>query len=427
MQLELGVVKPQNKSNDHVPLAERMRPSTLDAFVGQEHVVGEGTLLRQAILSDQLRSLILWGPPGSGKTTLATVISHMTHCHFEKFSAVLTSITDIKKVMETSRKLLRQTNQRMIVFIDEIHRFNKSQQDAFLSYVEDGSIILIGATTENPSFEIISPLLSRSKVFVLNALSEVQLIAILKRALMDDSLLKTKPMQITDDALEAIVHFSNGDARFALNTLELLITNFPENSKIVFDSTFVTKSMGKIVSYYDKDREEHYNIISALHKSMRNSDPDASLYWLFRMLEGGEDPLFIVRRLIRFASEDIGNADPQALILAIAVKENIHFIGMPESDTALAQLVIYLATAPKSNSAYLAAQKVKQDIRQGKIYPVPLHLRNAPTKLMKELNYGKNYQYAHNFENQKTDMKCLPDELEGTKYYIPKNVVREST
>lgn len=404
------------------PLAERLRPRCLDELLGQEHILGPGKLLRRAIERDEVQSLILWGPPGSGKTTIARIIASMTNSFFLSFSAVISGIKEIKEIMKQAEHQKRYYHRRTILFIDEIHRFNKAQQDAFLPYVERGDIILIGSTTENPSFEIISPLLSRSKVFRLRELSEEDLITILKRALEDEERgLKGFQPRIEPKLLRQIAVYANGDARIALNTLEIATMNTPPDKKgdRRITAAVIEDAMQKRLLLYDKKGEEHYNIISALHKSMRNSDPDASLYWLARMLEAGEDPLYIARRIVRFASEDIGNADPQALTLAMSAMQAVHFIGMPEGNLALAQAVVYMATAPKSNSLYKAYARVKEDVEKTWAEPVPLHLRNAPTSLMKRMGYGKGYQYAHHFEEGIAPLDCLPDKLKGRRYYQP--------
>jgi putative ATPase len=403
------------------PLADRMRPRTLDEFVGQEHLVAPGKPLRIQIERDDMGSLIFWGPPGTGKTTLAQIIARMTKAEFTEFSAVLTGIKEIKQVMSDAERA-RQYGTRTIVFIDEIHRFNKAQQDAFLPHVEKGNIRLIGATTENPSFEIISALLSRSRVYVLKPLTEEQVVLLLKRALADDERgLGAMKLQATDAVLAKIAAYSSGDARSAYNVLEVAATLARATKEVGAEITdaIVTDALQKRVLLYDKTGEEHYNLISALHKSVRNSDADAAIYWLGRMLEAGEDALYIARRVVRMSVEDIGLADPNALALCMAARDAVDFIGMPEGNLALAQAVVYLALAPKSNALYTAYAEVQQDVEATAAESVPLHLRNAPTGLMKGLGYGQGYQYAHDVEGKIADMQCLPDNLRDRTYYHP--------
>ncbi len=399
-----------------------MRPRTFDEFVGQQELLARGKPLREAIERDLLQSIILWGPPGTGKTTLARIIADTTRARFVSFSAVLAGIKEIRDVMAEAERLRRSAGRRTIVFIDEIHRFNKAQQDAFLPRVEAGDIVLIGATTENPSFEVNAALLSRSKVFVLHGLTAEEVTAILHRALSDaERGLGDERVTVDDQSIGAIALYANGDARSALNLLELSVAAAPTvDGERRVDVAQVEQAIQRRALLYDKSGEEHYNLISALHKSMRNSDPDGSVYWLARMVEAGEDPLYIARRLVRFASEDIGNADPQALTVAVAAKEAVHFIGMPEGNTALAQAALYLATAPKSNAVYEAYSRAAEDAHKDVAQPVPLHLRNAPTKLMKDLQYGKGYKYAHREADAIADMSCLPSALEGRKYYEPR-------
>src|SRR5712692_5430649 len=402
-----------------------MRPRNLDEFVGQEHLIAPGKPLRAQIERDDLGSLIFWGPPGTGKTTLAKIIASLTRAEFIEFSAVLAGIKEIKQVMADAERA-RQYGTRTLVFIDEIHRFNKAQQDAFLPHVEKGNIRLIGATTENPSFEIISALLSRSRVYVLKPLTEEQIVLLLRRALDDrERGLGTVKLSANDDVLRKIAAYSSGDARSAYNVLEVAAALALDHEKVTagaeITAEIVQVALQKKVLLYDKAGEEHYNLISALHKSVRNSDPDASLYWLGRMLEAGEDPLYIARRVVRMAVEDIGLADPTALSLCMAARDAVDFIGMPEGNLALAQAVVYLALAPKSNALYTAYQAVQQDVEQTAAEPVPLHLRNAPTGLMKGLGYGQGYQYAHDVEGKVADMQCLPDNLRGRIYYHPTN------
>lgn len=405
--------------NSSAPLAARLRPQTLDEFVGQTHLLGKGKILRNLIESDRISSMIFWGPPGVGKTTLARIIANQTKAEFIDFSAVTSGIKEIRSVMQQADEN-RIYGTRTIVFVDEIHRFNKAQQDAFLPFVEKGSIILIGATTENPSFEVNGALLSRCKVFVLKALESDELVTLLARAIKDSRGFGDMEIQIEPDMLKAIANFANGDARSALSTLEMVVLNGETNGNTVkITPETLEQCTSKKSLLYDKNGEEHYNLISALHKSMRNSDPDAAVYWLERMLEGGEDPLYIARRVIRFSSEDIGMADPKALQIAVAAYQACHFIGMPECSVNLAQAVLYMSLAPKSNAVYVADEKAKRDVRSKPNEPVPLVIRNAPTKLMKELDYGKGYQYAHDTEEKLTDMQCLPDSLTGTEYYKP--------
>ena len=408
----------ENDTNQ--PLASRLRPRNLDEFVGQRHLIGEGKVLRKLIESDKISSIIFWGNPGIGKTTLAQIIANKTNSEFINFSAVTSGIKDIKIVMEQAENN-RKLGQRTIVFVDEIHRFNKAQQDAFLPYVEKGSIILIGATTENPSFEINSALLSRCKVFVFKPLETEDLVILLKRAITDERGFGNEKINIEDDFIKIIAEFANGDARTALSTLEMVILNgdVDNNGEITITKETLEQCISKKSLLYDKNGEEHYNIISALHKSMRNSDPDAAVYWLARMLEAGEDPLYVARRVTRFASEDIGLADPHALEIAVAAYQACHFIGMPECTVHLTEAVIYMSMAPKSNAMDVAYMLAKRDAKEHIAEPVPLQIRNAPTKLMKELNYGKDYKYAHDYEEKMTSMQCLPDSLVGREYYKP--------
>ncbi len=402
------------------PLARRLRPQTLDDYVGQGHLVGKGKVLRQMLDTDRISSMIFWGPPGVGKTTLARIIANMTHSSFIDFSAVTSGIKEIKEVMKRAEDS-RMMGVKTIVFVDEIHRFNKAQQDAFLPYVEKGSIILIGATTENPSFEINSALLSRCKVFVLQALTEEDIRRLLHHALNDSKGLGNTPIHIEERLVNAIAVFANGDARTALNTLDMAVLNgeIQPDGSIVVKEEVLEQCIGKKMLLYDRNGEEHYNLISALHKSMRNSDPDAAIYWLARMLEAGEDPLYIARRLVRFASEDVGIADSKALQVAVAAYQACHFNGMPECDVNLAHAVVYLSMAPKSNALYIGYGKAKADAAQMLAEPVPLQIRNGVTELMQELHYGEGYQYAHDTKEKLTDMECLPESLKGKEYYVP--------
>ena len=404
------------------PLADRIRPRTLEEFVGQEHLLGQGKVLRQAIETDHLPSMILWGPPGSGKTTLAMIIASTTGAQFIAFSAVLAGVKEIKEVIKEANGEWKYRKRRTILFVDEIHRFNKAQQDAFLPHVEKGTIVLIGATTENPSFEVISPLLSRTKVFTLDPLTEEEIEVILNRGLTDKERgLGKYPTMIEPEVIKGICQLASGDARIGLNTLEMLVLTTPQNSKGLrhIKKEDLKEVLQRKSFLYDKSGEEHYNLISAFHKSLRGSDPDAALYWLGRMLEAGEDPLYIARRMIRFASEDVGNADPQALQVAVSAMEAFHFIGLPEGDLALAQAAIYLATAPKSNAIYTAYQRVQKDVRELENMPVPLHIRNPVTSLMKDLGYGKDYKYPHDYPDHFVEEEYLPENLKGRIYYHP--------
>jgi putative ATPase len=430
MNLFSNLEPPERKAPDkNAPLADRMRPQRLEDYAGQKHLLAPGKPLRVSIEKDQLRSLILWGPPGTGKTTLARIIAQMTRSDFIPFSAVLAGIKEIKTVMSEAERTGRY-GRRTILFVDEIHRFNKAQQDAFLPYVENGSITLIGATTENPSFELNSALLSRSKVFVLHPLSVEDIVGLLNRAVTDAvNGLGAEVIRIDPSLIEQMAVFANGDARTAYNTLEIAAQLAPSDAAGVKTVTpdILEDAFQKRMLLYDKAGEEHYNLISALHKSMRNSDPDATLYWLGRMLESGEDPLYIARRIVRFASEDVGMADPMALPLAVSAMQAFDFIGLPEGNLAIAQAAVYMATAPKSNALYRAYGAVAQDVKNTLAEPVPLHLRNAPTKLMKELDYGKGYQYAHDFQDKLTDMSCLPKSLEQRVYFTPTDEGFEQT
>ncbi len=408
-----------NENEANQPLAARLRPQTLEEFVGQRHLLGPGKVLRRLIESDNISSMIFWGPPGVGKTTLARIIAHRTKAEFIDFSAVTSGIREIREVMQQA-EANRRFGGRTIVFVDEIHRFNKAQQDGFLPFVEKGSILLIGATTENPSFEINGALLSRCKVFVLQALGEDDLAALVKRALSDPRGFGGQKIEMPEDLPEVIARFANGDARSALSTLEMVVLNAELDGEVlrVTDETLAQCTSRKSL-LYDKKGEEHYNLISALHKSMRNSDPDAAVYWLARMLESGEDPMYIARRVTRFASEDVGLADPRALQIAVAASEACHLIGMPECSVHLTEAVVYMSLAPKSNALYAAYEAAKKDALEQLAEPVPLVIRNAPTKLMEQLDYGKGYQYAHDAAERLTNMQCLPDSLKDRVYYRP--------
>jgi putative ATPase len=414
---------PRDGPDPGAPLADRMRPARFEDLLGQDDLLAPGKPLRVAIERDLVRSIVLWGPPGTGKTTLARLIASVTRAHFIAFSAVLSGIKEIKAVMTDAEQARRQRGRRTIVFVDEIHRFNKAQQDAFLPRVEAGDIVLIGATTENPSFEVNSALLSRSQVYVLKPLTPEDILEVLHRALADaERGLGQVPVDVAPEALDTMARLANGDARIALNLLEAAVATAPTEAatgRRRVDVAFVEQVAQRRNLLYDKTGEEHYNLISALHKSMRNSDPDAAVYWLARMVEAGEDPLYIARRLIRFASEDVGIADPQALCVAIAAKDAVHFVGMPEGNNALAQAAVYLATAPKSNALYVGYQQAANDATRDLAEPVPLHLRNAPTRLMKDLEYGKGYEYAHDDRDAITGMDCLPPRLQGRRYYQP--------
>ena len=413
----------ERKKPEYIPLAERQRPGTLDEIVGQEHLIGPDKVLRLMVERDQLASIILWGPPGTGKTTLARVIARQTRAPFVSYSAVLSGIREIKSVMVEAEGYFKKTGGRTVVFVDEIHRFNKAQQDAFLPYVESGVIILIGATTENPSFEVISALLSRCKVYVLNPLGPPAIQNILRRALSNtEHGLGNISIAVADEVLRQLAVFANGDARSALNTLEIAVSIAILRAKgtpAELGTADLESAMQQKMPQYDKNGEEHYNLISALHKSMRNSDPDAALYWMGRMLEAGEDPIYIARRMTRFASEDVGMADVRALSVALDAVEAVRLIGLPECKLALAQAAVYLSVAPKSNALYTAYARVSDDVQRSYNEPPPLHIRNAPTRLMEELGYGKGYRYAHDLEDKVADMDCLPDSLRNRRYYHP--------
>lgn len=414
---------PEEKDLPHsMPLAARMRPQTFAEFVGQEHLVAEGRVLRKCIEADQLPSMVFWGPPGSGKTTLAHIIANVTRAHFSLLSAVSAGVADLRRVIEEAKKRLKASGQRTILFVDEIHRFNKAQQDAVLPFAENGTVTFIGATTENPSFEVIAPLLSRCRVFRLNLLSDEDVRLIAERAIKDvDRGLGKSQITIAEEALRHLVTISNGDARVALNALEMAaFATLPDSDgSRPIDLSAIEEALQHRALLYDKSGDQHYDLISALHKSLRGSDPDASLYWLGRMLEAGEDPLYIVRRLVRFASEDVGVADPQALVIAIAAQQAVHFVGLPEGNLALAEVVVYLATAPKSNSLYQAYSRVQEDVQQGRNEPVPLHLRNPVTDLMRRMGHGQGYKYAHDYPGHFVKQQNLPTSLQGKRYYVP--------
>ncbi len=400
------------------PLATRMRPRSLDELVGQEHVLGPGSLLRKAIETDRLASIILWGPPGSGKTTLARIIATTTNAAFTSVSAVTSGVADLRKAIGDARDRLGMHGERTVLFIDEIHRFNKAQQDSILPYVEDGTVIMIGATTENPSFEVNAPLLSRSRVITLHALDDAHIGVIATRALADrERGLGAENLSLTGDALNLLANMANGDARFALNTLEVAAAGADDNRTITAE--LIEEAAQRRAATYDKDGDDHFDAISALHKTIRGSDPDAALYWLARMLERGDEPLYVARRLVRFASEDVGLADPQALELAMAAQQAVHFIGMPEAALALAELTIYLSLAPKSNAVYIAYGAAAEDVARTRNDPVPLHLRNAPTRMMKEMGFGEGYKYAHDFEGGIVGQQNLPPNIAGRTYYHP--------
>ncbi len=421
-QPDLFDKKGGNPTEREAPLADRLRPRKLEEFVGQEHILGPGKVLRQAIETDHLPSMILWGPPGSGKTTLAMIIASTTGAQFRAFSAVFSGVKEIKEVIKEANDEWKYGKRKTLLFVDEIHRFNKAQQDAFLPHVENGTIILIGATTENPSFEVISPLLSRTKVFTLHPLTEEEIEVILNRGLTDGERgLGKYPTMIEPEVIRGIGRLANGDARVGLNMLEMLVLTTSPDSKGIrhIKKENLEEALQRKTLLYDKAGEEHYNLISAFHKSLRGSDPDAALYWLGRMLEAGEDPLYIARRMIRFASEDVGNADPQALQVCVSAMQAFHVIGLPEGDLALAQAAVYLATAPKSNALYTAYQRVQGDIRERENMPVPLHIRNAPTALMKDLGYGKDYRYPHDYPDHFVEEEYLPENLKGRIYYDP--------
>ena len=414
--------KAEEQKGQQAPLATRMRPTNFDVFVGQEHLIGKGRVLRKAIEAGRIPSIVLWGPPGSGKTTLAYVIANTTDSHFSGVSAVSAGVADLRRIIEEAKERLRMSQQKTILFIDEIHRFNKAQQDAILPFVEDGTVTLIGATTENPSFEVTSPLLSRCQVLTLNSLVEDEIRVIILRAMRDRLKgLGVLNVELAPEAVNHLITMSKGDARIALNALEMAALTTPPDGrgKRRIALPTIEDAVQHPALRYDKAGDQHYDMISALHKSMRGSDPDASLYWLARMLEAGEDPLYIARRLVRFASEDVGMADPQALVIAMAAQQAVHFIGMPEGNLALAEAAVYLATAPKSNSLYEGYSRVQEEIKQGAADSVPLHLRNPVAPLMKGMGYGEGYKYAHDYPDHFVEQQNLPDSLQGKQYYSP--------
>ncbi len=422
MDMDMFEQQAEEQQMQEAPLATRMRPTSLHTFVGQEHLIGQGRVLRKAIESGKIPSVILWGPPGSGKTTLAFIIANITGAHFSPISAVSANVNDLRRIIEEAKGRRQMNLQQTILFIDEIHRFNKTQQDAVLPFVEDGTITLIGATTENPSFEVTSPLLSRCRVMPLKPLTEDEIHVIIMRSLKDGLRgLGELNVEMAPEALSHLITLSNNDARVALNTLEMAVINTPPDAdgKRYITLPTIEDALQHRALPYDKDGEQHYDIISALHKSMRGSDPDASLYWLARMLEAGEDPLYIARRLVRFASEDVGMADPQALVITMAAQQAVHFIGLPEGNLALAEAVVYLATAPKSNSLYEAYSRAQEEVKQGPSESVPLHLRNPVTPLMKDMDYGKGYKYAHDYPGHFVEQQNLPDALQNRRYYTP--------
>ncbi len=422
MNMDMFEQQGEEQRIQEAPLATRMRPTSLHTFVGQEHLIAPGRVLRKAIESGRIPSMILWGPPGCGKTTLAYIIANITGAHFSPISAVSASVADLRRIIEEAKGRRQMQLQKTILFIDEIHRFNKTQQDAVLPCVEDGTITLIGATTENPSFEVTSPLLSRSRVMPLKPLTEAEIQVLVTRALKDSLRgLGSLNVEIAPEALSHLITLSNNDARVALNTLEIAAQSTPPEAdgKRYVTLPTIEDALQHRALPYDKGGDQHYDLISALHKSMRGSDPDASLYWLARMLEAGEDPLYIARRLVRFASEDVGMADPQALVIAMAAQQAVHFIGLPEGNLALAEAAVYLATAPKSNSLYEAYSRAQEEVKQGPTESVPLHLRNPVTPLMKDLDYGKDYKYAHDYPEHFVEQQNLPDSLKNRKYYTP--------